>query len=89
MPPQVIDKPDRARQLARAIVSDIGLYNQAKVQEGMAKDSLWDTLKDEIEEGRQLFASRVTTEMRGMSFYEKALVDVLLKSQGHVKSPVW
>ncbi len=44
---------------------------------------------DEIEEGRALFKSRVTPEIYGMNIYERALVDVMLKSKGHVKSKIW
>jgi hypothetical protein len=38
MPP-LIDKPERARQLARAIASDLTLYHEAKIVEGIQKDT--------------------------------------------------
>ena len=88
MPP-LIDKPERARQLARAIASDLTLYHEAKIVEGIQKDTLFDVMKDEIEEGRALFKSRVTPEIFGQSLYERALVDVMLKSKGHIKSKIW
>lgn len=88
MPP-LIDKPDRARQLARAIASDITLYNEAKIVQGIQTDTLFDVMRDEIEEGRNLFKTRVTPEVFGMNIYERALVDVLLKSKGHIKSKIW
>ena len=88
MPP-LIDKPERARQLARAIASDLTLYHEAKIVQGIQNDSLFDTMKDEIEEGRTLFRSRVSPEIYGMNIYERALVDVMLKSKGHVKSKIW
>jgi hypothetical protein len=46
-------------------------------------------MTDEIEEGRALFKSRVTPEIYGLGLYERALVDVLLKSKGHIKSKIW
>ena len=88
MPP-VIDQAPRARQLARAIVSDITLYNEAKITQGIQNDTLFDLISAEIEEGRTLFKSRVTPEMATAGFFEKALVDVLLRAKGHIKSKIW
>lgn len=88
MPP-IIDKPERARQLARAIASDLTLYHEARIVEGIQKDTLWDVMRGEIEEGRQLFKSRVSPEIASMNLYDRALVDVMLKSKGHIKSKIW
>ena len=59
----LIDKPDRARQLARAIASDLSLYHEKKMIEGIERDTLFDVMRDEIEEGRALYKSRVTPEI--------------------------
>jgi hypothetical protein len=85
----LIDNADRARRLARAIASDLTLYNEAKIVQGIQNDSLFDVMKDEIEEGRALYKSRVTPEVFAMNIYERALVDVMLKSKGHIKSKIW
>lgn len=85
----LIDNSKRARQLARAIASDLTLYHEAKILDGIANDSLFDVMADEIEEGRELFKSRVTGEIYDMNIYERAIVDVLVKSKGHVKSRIW
>jgi hypothetical protein len=85
----LIDTEKRARQLARAIASDLTLYHEAKILDGIGNDNLFDALKDEIEEGRELFKSRVTPEIFGQNIYDRALVDVLVKSKGHVKSKIW
>lgn len=85
----LIDKSKRARQLARAIASDLTLYHEAKILDGIANDTLFDVMSDEIEEGRDLFKSRVTSEIYGEGIYDRALVDVLVKSKGHVKSKIW
>jgi hypothetical protein len=84
-----IDNPKRARQLARAIASDLTLYHEAKILDGIANDTLFDVMKEEIDEGRDLFQSRVTAEIFGMNIYDRAIVDVLVKSKGHVKSSIW
>jgi hypothetical protein len=85
----LIDNAKRARQLARAIASDLTLYHEAKILEGIANDTLFDVMAEEIEEGRELFKSRVKPEIYEMNIYDRAIVDVLVKSKGHVKSRIW
>lgn len=85
----MIDNPKRARQLARAIASDLTLYHEAKILEGIANDTLFEVMNEEIEEGRELFKSRVTPEIYEQNIYDRAIVDVLVKSKGHVKSNIW
>jgi len=85
----LIDKPERARQLARAIASDLTLYHEQKILQGIERDTLFDVMRDEIEEGRTLYKSRVTAEVYDLGLYDRALVDVMLKSKGHIKSRIW
>ena len=85
----LIDNAKRARQLARAIASDLTLYHEAKILDGIANDNLFEAMSDEISEGRDLFKSRVTEEIFTQNIYERAVVDVLVKSKGHVKSKIW
>ncbi len=85
----LIDRPERARQLARAIASDLSLYHEKKLVEGIEKDNLFDVMRDEIEEGRALFKSRVTPDIFELGLYDRALVDMLLRSRGHVRSRIW
>jgi hypothetical protein len=85
----LIDNSKRARQLARAIASDLTLYHEAKILDGIANDTLFDVMSGEIQEGRDLFKSRVTPDIYEMNIYERAIVDVLVKSKGHVKSKIW
>lgn len=80
----------KAMRLARAIASDISLYNEAKIIQGLEQDTLFDVLKDEIEEGRELFKSRVSSEIFSRTnFFDRAIVDVVIKPKGHVKSKIW
>ena len=85
----LIDNPQRARQLARAIASDLTLYHEAKILEGITNDTLFDVMADEIQEGRALFKTRVTPEIFGQNIYDRAIVDVLIKSKGPLKSKIW
>jgi response regulator RpfG family c-di-GMP phosphodiesterase len=55
---------DEARRLARLILSDIVIYNTARVERGIRENSFFDVLRDEIAEGRQYFGSRVSPRIR-------------------------
>lgn len=80
----------KAMRLARAIASDISLYNEEKIVKGIQQDNLFDVLNDEIEEGRALYRSKVSPELyKNTNFYERALVDIVVKSKGHIKSKIW
>jgi hypothetical protein len=83
------DNPDRARMLARAIASDLMLYNEERLTKAIQNDAVFEDLAEEIAEGRTLFASRVTPEVEALNLYERAIVDVMIRSKAHVKSKIW
>jgi hypothetical protein len=90
MPHPLITTPEAAMRLARAIASDVSLYNEEKIIKGIEQDNLFDVINDEIEEGRQLYRSRVSPDLyEKTNFYDRALVDILVKSKGRVKSKIW
>jgi hypothetical protein len=85
----LIETEEAARRLARAIASDLSLYNEEKIVKGIENDDLFTALSEEIEEGRALYKSRVSPDLYARQFYDRALVDILVKSKGHVKSKLW
>jgi hypothetical protein len=85
----LIETEEAARRLARAIASDLSLYNEEKIVQGVQQDDLFTVLAEEIEEGRALYKSRVSPDLYQKNFYDRALVDILIKSKGHVKSKIW
>jgi hypothetical protein len=85
----LIENPDQAKRLARAILSDVAIYNKQKLEEGIKNDSVFDILKDELEEGRQHFASRVAPELASSNIYDIAVVDVFIKRAGKIESSIW
>ena len=46
-------------------------------------------MSEEIEEGRALYKSRVASNLYQKNFYDRALVDILVKSKGHIRSSIW
>ncbi|HTM45425.1 MAG TPA: hypothetical protein VL137_10745 [Polyangiaceae bacterium] len=85
----LIDNEEAARRLARAIASDISLYNEEKIVRGIQNDSLFEEITEQIEEGRALFNSRVSPSLYPKNYYDRALVDILIRSKAHIKSPLW
>ena len=85
----LIDTEEAARRLARAIASDLSLYNEEKIVRGIEGDTLFEELSEEIEEGRALYKSRVAPDLLAHNFYDRALVDILVRSKGHIKSLMW
>ena len=85
----LIETEEAARRLARAIASDLSLYNEDKIVQGVKEDNLFDLLVEEIEEGRALYKSRVAPQLHSKNYYDRALIDILVKSKGHVPSPLW
>jgi hypothetical protein len=85
----LIETEEAARRLARAIASDLSLYNEEKILQGVQNDNLYDTLAEEIQEGRALYKSRVAPDLYQRNFYDRALIDILIRSKGHVKSKLW
>ena len=84
------EEKSKAIRLARAIASDISLYNEQKIIKGIEQDNLFDVLKDEIEEGRELYKSRVSAEiLKSTNYFERALVDIVVRSKAHVRSKIW
>lgn len=85
----LIETDDAARRLARAIASDLSLYNEEKIVRGIEADNLFDALAEEIEEGRALFKSRVAPDLFVKGFYDRALIDIIVRYKGHVASKMW
>ena len=88
--PGLISAPEAANRLARAILSDIRIYNEAKIREGIQKDTLFDLLAEELEEGRAHFVSRVQPALGVYpSCYDRAIVDVLVYQSRRIPSWIW
>ena len=85
----LITEEKDARRLARAIASDLSLYNEEKIVEGIENDTLFEVLSEEIEEGRAHVKGRVSPALYDKNFYDRAIVDILVKSKGHIKSKLW
>jgi predicted Zn finger-like uncharacterized protein len=62
--PAADEKIERAKRLARTIVSDIYLYNTAKAEEAIRNNTFSSAFASEIREGLKLYEHRITQEVR-------------------------
>ncbi|MRR33729.1 hypothetical protein EG829_03390 [bacterium] len=73
---------EKAKRLARLIVSDIVLYNQAAVEEGVRNNTFSELLAHDIQEARTLYAQRVSEEVRNSTSYlEEAFSDLIARKK--------
>ncbi|MCK9417915.1 MAG: zinc-ribbon domain-containing protein [Nitrospirae bacterium] len=77
--PEAVEK---ARRFARIIVSDIALYNQEAVIEGLKNGTFYDLLRKDVEEGRELYEGRVPSLIRiKKDYYQEAFDNFMAAAQ--------
>ena len=75
-----VPERERAERLARIIVSDISLYYQDRVDEGILEGNWSDLLASEIKEARRLFSERFPSpQIQNSKILEAAFLDLLEK----------
>jgi len=67
--PEETKAHEDAKRFARLVVSEIKLYNEAKVNEGRRHKDIYERLKEDIERGRQMYADRVAPHVRDSTNY--------------------
>ncbi len=90
MTPTQRDPHERAQRLARLIVGEIVLYHKEKIVEAIKSDRLFEDLERELEEARAYYEKNVDPVVRAQtSYFDQAVVDILVKGQGNVESRIW
>jgi len=80
MDPQARDLHEKAKRTARVIVSDIVLYNKAKIEEGIANGNLKELLKEDIDRGKELYMAKIPSEVADTSdYFIQALIQTVAK----------
>lgn len=68
------EKVERAKRLARTIISDIYMYNIAKAEESIKKDNFYSDFAAELREGLKLYESRISQEVQAKGdFFGEAI----------------
>ncbi len=77
--PEAVEK---ARRFARIIVSDVALYNQEAVIEGLRNRTFYELLKADVSEGRELYEGRVPGVIRAKKdYYQEAFDNFITAAQ--------
>lgn len=76
--PEAVEK---ARRFARIIVSDIALYNQEAVAQGLQNGTFYELLKTDVDEGREIFEKRVPQVIRDQKDYYQEAFDNFIRAQ--------
>ena len=76
--PEAVEK---ARRFARIIVSDVALYNQDAVIEGLKNGTFYELLKNDVDEGRELYEKRVPAAIRSRKDYYQEAFDNFIRAQ--------
>jgi predicted Zn finger-like uncharacterized protein len=63
-PPEEKADIERAKRLARVIISEIELYNKQLVERGIKEGNFYELLEKELQEGRKLYEERVPEHIR-------------------------
>ncbi|GAB4487311.1 MAG: response regulator [Thermodesulfovibrionales bacterium] len=73
---------ERAKRLSRTILNDIYLYNSAKVEDAIRKNSFYEVFEAELREGKKLYDNRISQETRSKGdFYNDAIKDFILSKK--------
>lgn len=74
------DAVEKARRLARTILSDIYLYGKSKVDNSIRNNSFHSTFASELKEGLKLYESRISAEVRASGdFFNEAVNNFIEK----------
>jgi hypothetical protein len=78
-----------AKRFARLVVSEIKLYNEAKVAEGRRQKDLYERLKEDIERGRAMYQERVSPKVKdSTNYFVDELVRILAGGDASALGPM-
>jgi hypothetical protein len=85
-----VDDIDGAKRLARAMASDICIYNTDKIKRGLENDSVFDELSSDLKEADQTWKSRVPEEIRKEhNIFQRIFIDVLFGTHAKGEYPIF
>jgi predicted Zn finger-like uncharacterized protein len=79
--PAADDKIERAKRLARTIVSDIYLYNTAKADESIRNNTFSSVFASEMREGLKLYENRISQEVRDKGDFFKEVLALFIENK--------
>jgi len=82
--PKLDDKTEKARRLARTIVSDIYLYSTQKVEDAIRNNDFYAVFASEIKEGLKLYEARISQEVRARGDFFKEAIEEFIANKKKV-----
>jgi predicted Zn finger-like uncharacterized protein len=79
--PAADEKIERAKRLARTIVSDIYLYNTAKAEESIRNNTFSSAFASEIKEGLKLYENRISQEVRDKGDFFREVLTLFIENK--------
>jgi predicted Zn finger-like uncharacterized protein len=79
--PAADEKIERAKRLARTIISDIYLYNTAKAEESIRNNTFSSVFASEIKEGLKLYENRISQEVRDKGDFFKEVLAMFIENK--------
>lgn len=81
---------DQAGRLARAMASDIAIYNPEKIRKGLETDRLFEELEDDLREAFKLWESKINPEIvKSTNLLQAAIIDQIFAPHGSVHTPIF
>lgn len=75
------DMIEKARRLARTIISDIYLYSRAKFDEAIKNNNFFTVFDNEIKEGLKLYNNRIPEDIRATGDYFKEAIENFIEKK--------
>jgi len=85
-----IDNPKKIFRKAKAMASDVHIYNKEKIEQAIRDDNFFQVIQEEFEEGQEQLKLNVKPEaLEKDNYLERAFVDIVLKYCSNVESKIW
>jgi len=85
-----LSDPKKIFRIAKAMASDIQMYNKDKIEKAIREDNFFDVIVNEYQEGKELLEQRVDLEILAKDNYlDRAIVDIILKYSSNIDSKIW
>ena len=72
---------EKARRLARTIVSDIYLYSSSKMEEAIKNKNFYTVFASEVKEGTKLYDGRISPEVRSKGDFFREAIDNFIENK--------
>ena len=85
-----LSDPKKIFRIAKAMASDIQMYNKDKIEKAIKEDNFFDVIVNEYQEGKELLEQRVDPEvLKKDNYLDRAIVDIILKYSSNIDSKIW